>query len=166
MKKSASSSVSNDETTQVGETSNSSASTPSTTTATSSYEDYLSKIDQRIQTSKNSLKSFDVDKKYAKYDVESIKKQLNIYIECSLKNFRVQSNEISSSSVSNDNNDDESNSSPNSRTTIWNNGRPKAIHQLSDNSVFVNIPTNSSREKHISAALERIRRERDDFDEL
>jgi hypothetical protein len=57
-------------------------------------------------------------------------------------------------------------SSQNSRLTFWNNSRHKGIHHLSDNSVFVNIATQNSREKHVSAALERIQREKDNFDEL
>jgi hypothetical protein len=50
--------------------------------------------------------------------------------------------------------------------TYWNNARHKGIHHLSDNSVFVNITAQTSREKHVSAALERIQREKDNFDEL
>ncbi|CAF2320118.1 unnamed protein product [Rotaria sp. Silwood2] len=133
----------NDETTSSMQTSDSSTSIPTTTM--SSYGDYFSKIDQQIRTSKKNLQSFDVNKPYSK----SV------------------SNEISSSSnISNDNNNDDLDSSQNGRTIVWSNGRHKGIHHLSDNSVFVNIATNNSREKHVSAALERIRRERDDFDEL
>jgi hypothetical protein len=83
-----------------------------------------------------------------------------------MKIFRFRSNETSSPHTSNGNNSDESTSSQNGSTTIWNNGRHKGIHHLSDNSVFVNIATQNSREKHVSAALERIQREKDDFDEL
>lgn len=72
----------------------------------------------------------------------------------------------SSQTSNNDNNTDESSNLQSSRTTIWNNGRHKGVHHLADNSVFVNIATSNSREKHVSAALERIRRERDDIDEL
>ena len=53
-----------------------------------------------------------------------------------------------------------------STTSSPNSGRHKGAHHLSDNSVFVNIPTQSSREKHVSAALKRIQREKDNFDEL
>ncbi|CAF1108464.1 unnamed protein product [Rotaria sordida] len=142
-----------DETTSSLQTSDSSTSIPSTTTTMSSYEDYFSKIDQQIRTSKKHLQSFDTNKTHSKSSL----------------------NEISSSSpISNNNNNNNNNnndsgeltSSSNGRTTIRNNGRHKGIHHLSDNSVFVNITANNSREKHISAALERIRRERDDFDEL
>lgn len=73
---------------------------------------------------------------------------------------------LTSSQRSNDNHSDDSNSSPNGPTRLWNNGRHKGVHHLSDNSVFVNITTQNSREKHVSAALERIQREKDQFDEL
>jgi hypothetical protein len=73
---------------------------------------------------------------------------------------------LSSSHISNGDYNDELNSSQNSFTTSWNNGRHKDIHHLSHNSVFVNITPQNQREKHISAALERIQREKDDFDEL
>ncbi|CAF0789626.1 unnamed protein product [Adineta steineri] len=52
------------------------------------------------------------------------------------------------------------------QTTMWNNERHKGIHHLSDNSAFVNITTQNSREKYISTALQRIQREKDNFDEL
>ena len=73
---------------------------------------------------------------------------------------------LTSSRRSNDNQSDDSSSSPNGRARLWNNGRHKGAHHLSDNSVFVNITTQNSREKHVSAALERIQREKDEFDEL
>lgn len=38
-----------------------------TATTNSSYHDYLSKIDQRIQSTKNSLQSLDIKETYAKY---------------------------------------------------------------------------------------------------
>jgi hypothetical protein len=47
-----------------------------------------------------------------------------------------------------------------------NNDRHKGVHHLSDNSVFVNISTQNSRDKHVSAALKRIQQEQDNFDEL
>jgi hypothetical protein len=58
------------------------------------------------------------------------------------------------------------NSSENNRTTMNNNDRHKGVHHLSDNSVFVNISTQNSRDKHVSAALKRIQQEQDNFDEL
>ncbi|CAF3470923.1 unnamed protein product [Rotaria sp. Silwood1] len=144
IKKSLTTTMTNDEIPSSIQTSDSSTSIPTTTM--SSYDNYFSKIDQQIRTSKKNLQSFDVNKLCSK----SVSTEIS-----------------SSSNISNDNNsDDDSNSSQNGRTTVWSNGRHKGIHHLSDNSVFVNIATNNPREKHISAALERIRRERDDFDEL
>jgi len=146
-RKSSTNAITNDETTSFIRTSDSRPSISGTTTNYSSYQDYFSKIDQQIRTSKNSLQSFNIPIQYPKS----------------------YSNEISSSSHisnGNNNNNDEPNSSQNGRVTIWNNGRHKGIHHLSDNSVFVNIATQNSREKHVSAALERIQREKDDFDEL
>ena len=78
----------------------------------------------------------------------------------------MQSNNISLSHPSNSKNNDESNSSESGHTTIWNNRQHKESYYVSDNSIFVNVTTKNSREKHISAALERIQRERDNFDEL
>ncbi|CAF1293445.1 unnamed protein product [Adineta ricciae] len=52
------------------------------------------------------------------------------------------------------------------RTTMRNNDRHRGAHHLSDNSVFVNIMSQNSREKYISTALQRIQREKDNFDEL
>ena len=66
------------------------------------------------------------------------------------------------SSQSNDN----TNSPRNNRRTTENPERHKGVHHLSDNSVLSNITKHNSREKYITAALERIQREKDDFDEL
>jgi hypothetical protein len=63
-------------------------------------------------------------------------------------------------------NNNDTKSSENNRTTIWNNERHKGVHHLSDNSAFVNITTQASREKHVSTALQRLQREKDNFDEL
>jgi hypothetical protein len=60
-RKSLTNAIQNDET-----TSDSSASIPSTTTNNSFYQDYFSKIDQQIRTSKKSLQSFDVNKQHSK----------------------------------------------------------------------------------------------------
>ncbi|CAF1198850.1 unnamed protein product [Adineta steineri] len=119
-------------------TSDNPVSIQSTTTNNTSFQDYFSKIDQQIQTSKKSLETFDVKKQH----------------------LLPQSNDTSYSS--NDDNNNDLNSSQNTRTTIWNNGRHKDIHHLSDN----NITAQNQREKHISAALQRIQQEKDDFDEL
>lgn len=59
--------ITNDEPVSTMRTSDSSASIPSITTNNSSYQDYLSKIDQQIRTSKKSLQSIDVKKRYPKY---------------------------------------------------------------------------------------------------
>lgn len=82
--------------------------------------------------------------------------------------FRSHSNETSSSSshTSNDNISDESITSQNSRFSIWKNGRNRNKNYQTDNNLFVNIATQNSREKHISVALKRIEREKEDFDEL
>ena len=63
---------------------------------------------------------------------------------------------------------DATDSSDTARTTTTKNPeRHKGAHHLSDNSVFVNISSqNSSRDKHVTAALKRIQQEQDDFDEL
>jgi hypothetical protein len=60
-RKSLTNAIQNDET-----TSDSSVSIPSTTTNNSFYQDYFSKIDQQIRTSKKSLQSFDVNKQHSK----------------------------------------------------------------------------------------------------
>lgn len=104
--------------------SDSTNSLPSTTND-SSYQDYLSKIDQQIRLTKNSLQSLDI------------------------KDSQIDTN-----------------STDNTRTTMTNNERHKGVHHLSDNSVFVNITTQNTRDKHVSAALKRIQREKEDFDEL
>lgn len=46
--------------------------------------------------------------------------------------------------------------------------RAKGAYQSSDSNVIINIPNNnnSSRDKHVSAALKRIQQEQDEFDEL
>lgn len=49
---------------------------------------------------------------------------------------------------------------------VGNHGRDQTLRHVSNNHVFVDISTQKSREKHISAALQRIQRERDAFDEL
>lgn len=49
-------------------TSDSTASIATTTTTNySSFEDYFSKIDQQIRTSKNSLQSYNIPTQYSKY---------------------------------------------------------------------------------------------------
>ncbi len=48
--------------------SDSSTSIQSTTTTNSSYHDYLSKMDQKIQSTKNSLQSLDIKDTYPKYN--------------------------------------------------------------------------------------------------
>lgn len=53
----------------------------------------------------------------------------------------------------------------NSRATFWNGGREKSTRPISNN-IFVDVNTQHSRDKHISAALQRIQREQDAFDEL
>jgi hypothetical protein len=74
--------------------------------------------------------------------------------------------ELHSSQTSNGNNSDDSVSSQNSRTARRHHGRTNGTHVLSDNSIFVSITSQNSRDKHVSAALQRIQREKDDFDEL
>ncbi|CAF2444433.1 unnamed protein product [Rotaria sp. Silwood2] len=111
------------------------------TTNNSSYQDYLSKIDQQIQLTRKSLQLMDIKGQH----------------------LNSESHEIFPSHVSNKNN---TNSCKNNRTTTRNNEQPTSAHHRSDNSVFLNNTTYNSREKYISAALERIQREKDDFDEL
>jgi hypothetical protein len=65
-RKSTPNAITNDETTSFIRTSDSTASISATTTNYSSYEDYFSKIDQQIRTSKNSLQSFNIPKQYLK----------------------------------------------------------------------------------------------------
>lgn len=65
---------------------------------------------------------------------------------------------------SNGHQSDDSTTSSTSRNSATS-GR-KQGNTLSENNIFVTIATQNSREKHISAALERIQREKDDFDEL
>ncbi len=58
---------------------------------------------------------------------------------------------------------------PNNSTTTnspRNNERHKGVHHSSDNTVFVSIPTNNTRDKHVTAALRRIEQEKDNSDEL
>lgn len=69
-------------------------------------------------------------------------------------------------SFSSQSNPDGNNSSDTNYTTMKNPDRHKGAHHLSDNSVFVNISSQNSREKHVTAALKRIQQEQDDFDEL
>jgi len=95
------------------------------TTNNSSYQDFLSKIDQQIRLTKDSLQSLDIR------DPQS-----------------------------------DTNISENTQTTSRNTERHKGVHHLTDNSVFVSIPTQNSREKHVSAALKRLQQEQDNFDEL
>jgi hypothetical protein len=97
-----------------------------TTVNNSSYQDYLSKIDQRIRSTKDSLQSLDI------------------------KESQPITNSTSESPL----------------TTPRNNERHKGVHHLTDNSVFVNISSQNSRDKHVSAALKRIQQEKDNFDEL
>lgn len=144
-RKSSTSSMTNDEFQNSLQSSDSSASITTTASAastTNAFENYFSKIDQQINSSKKSLQSLDIDKKYSK------------------------SNKFDTSYTSNGNNSDDSNSSQTSRTKIWNNGRNNGVHHVSDSNVFVSITTQNSRDKHVSAALERIQREKDNFDEL
>jgi LysM repeat protein len=115
-----------DETSSVIRSSDSSNTIP--TTNDSPYQDYLSKMDQRIQLTKDSLQSLE-------------------------SHLTIPSTDMT-------------NSSENNRTTMNNNDRHKGVHHLSDNSVFVNISTQNSRDKHVSAALKRIQQEQDNFDEL
>jgi len=65
-RKSTPNAITNDETTSFIRTSDSTTSISATTTNYSSYEDYFSKIDQQIRTSKNSLQSFNIPKQYLK----------------------------------------------------------------------------------------------------
>jgi hypothetical protein len=111
---------------KISDESNSSISTNSiSTTNNSSYQDYLSKIDQQIRLTKDSLQSLDIR------DSQS-----------------------------------GTNISENIPTTVGNTERHKGVHHLTDNSAFVNISTQNSRDKHVSAALKRLQQEQDNFDEL
>jgi hypothetical protein len=65
-RKSLANAITNDGTTPFIRTSDSTASISSTTTNYSSYQDYFSKIDQQIRTSKDSLQSFNIPKQYPK----------------------------------------------------------------------------------------------------
>jgi hypothetical protein len=69
-RKSLANAVTNDEATSSIRSSDSSTSilSAATTTNNSSYQDYLSKIDQQIRTSKKSLQSFDVNKQHPRYE--------------------------------------------------------------------------------------------------
>ncbi|UJR25109.1 hypothetical protein I4U23_006468 [Adineta vaga] len=109
--------ISDDSTSSI-RTSDSNVSIPSTS---SSVQDYFSKIDQQITTSKKSLQTIDIKSQHL--------------------SSQLLNNDIHSSSIN--------------RTT---NDRHKGIHPSSENQ--------NQREKHISAALERIQREQDDFDGL
>ena len=81
--------------------------------------------------------------------------------------FRFQANRNSNSSLNfNSQSSDESVSSSASRNTSLHHGKSNGNHPVSENSVFVTIPNQTSRDKHVYAALERIQREKDDFDEL
>ncbi|CAF3452980.1 unnamed protein product [Rotaria sp. Silwood1] len=111
------------------------------TTNNSSYQDYLSKIDQQIQLTKKTLQ------------LMNIKEQLP----------NSEPRDIFTSHISNKN---DTNSCKNNRTTSQNNEQHTNAYHLSDNSVFLNMTKHNSRDKYISAALERIQREKDDFDEL
>ena len=65
-------------------------------------------------------------------------------------------------------NPNNNNSPQNNRSPRVGTERAKGAYQSSDNNVIVNIPNNnnSSRDKHVSAALKRIQQEQDEFDEL
>ncbi len=65
-RKSSASPMTKDEATSFIRTSDSTASVSATTTNSSSYQDYFSKIDQQIRTSKNSLQSFNLPNQYPK----------------------------------------------------------------------------------------------------
>lgn len=115
-----------DDTNSSMRSSDSTNSIPSTTTTNnSSYQDYLSKIDQQIRLTKNSLQSLDI------------------------KDSQIDTNP-----------------SETTRTATENNQRHKGSHNLSGNNVFVNVTTQNTRDKHVSAALKRIQQEKEDFDEL
>jgi len=149
-RKSSTSSMPTDEFNSSLQSSDSSASIPTTASAattmtTNAFHSYFSKIDQQINSSKKSLQSLDIDKKYVK------SQKLNTSY---------------SSYASNGNNSDDSTSSQTSRTKMWSNGRNDGAHRISDSNVFVSISSQNSRDKHVSAALERIQREKDNFDEL
>ena len=64
-RKSSTTSVTTDEFSTSLQSSDSSTSIPTTTT-TNAFQDYFSKIDQQIRSSKKSLQSLDVDNKYLK----------------------------------------------------------------------------------------------------
>jgi len=69
-RKSSINSITNDEITPSIQSLDSSTSIP--TTNTSSYQDYLSKIDQKIRLTKQSLQSLDVKKEEPKYKIKEI----------------------------------------------------------------------------------------------
>ena len=125
------------------EITSSDSSTSISTTINSSYLDYFSKIDQQIKSTKKSLQSLDINDQHRKYKKEKI---------------------LFHNSFSNFSND--THTSDNNHSTMRTNERHKGVHHLSDNSVFVNVTTQNSREKHVSAALKRLQRENDAFDEL
>jgi len=70
-RKSSINSITNDEITPSIQSLDSSTSIP--TTNTSSYQDYLSKIDQKIRLTKQSLQSLDVKKEEPKYKIKEIR---------------------------------------------------------------------------------------------
>ncbi|CAF0744521.1 unnamed protein product [Rotaria sordida] len=123
------------------EISSSDSSISISTTNNSSCQDYLSRIDQQIQLTKKTLQLMDIREQHP----------------------NSKSHEIFTSHISNKN---DTNSCKNNCTTSRNNEQHTSAHHLSDNSVLSNITKHNSREKYITAALERIQREKDDFDEL
>ncbi|CAF4145426.1 unnamed protein product [Rotaria socialis] len=117
------------------------SSTSLSTTTSTSYQDYFSKIDQQIQLTKKTLQSIDT-------------RELH---------FTSESHEISIAHVSDkyDTKSTKKNDNPS-----CNNEQRTTAHRLSDNLVPSDLATHNSREKYISAALERIQREKDNLDEL
>ncbi|CAF1462897.1 unnamed protein product [Rotaria magnacalcarata] len=122
-------------------TQSSDSSTSISTTTSASYQDYFSKIDQQIQLTKKTLQSIDT----RELDSSS------------------ESHEIPTAHVS-DRYDTKS-WKTNVNSTC-NNEQSTTAHRLSDDFVPSDRTTHNSREKYISAALERIQREKDNFDEL
>ncbi len=66
-RKSSANAITTDETASFIRTSDSTASISAITTSYPSYQDYFSKIDQQIRTSKNSLESFMIPNQHSKY---------------------------------------------------------------------------------------------------
>lgn len=142
VRKSSANAMTNDETASFIRTSESLSSLK---TSYPSYQDYFSKIDQQIQTSRKSLQSLNIPKQY-------------------LKSFPMENS--AASNLSNDYNNNEKKYSQTGRSTFWNNSRHKVGQYVSDKNVFMSTPSQNSHEKYVTLALERIQREKDDFDEL